>query len=275
MKKNLGLSLLIPTYNEEAIIEEALTAIARELSDEVCQNTEVIVVDDGTDGLVDLVPQVACKLPFASVRVVRNSPPLGKGKSLTKGFEIAKGTVVGFMDVDLSTPPRYIPMAVEAIKSGKTDLFIGSRRAPGSEVKREQFFVKDILGKILGMVARAVIFQGMPSYQDTQCGFKFYRQGVTQVLYKDLVAPDGLNDLEVLLRANLIGYRVQEQGVQWSDLRESKRTLRRILFGEIVAIIRILWTYKVLAAQQRKRLRAEASRLSATPYHSAYLPQNP
>ena len=275
MKKNLALSLLIPTYNEEAIIEEALKAIARDLPRSLCEITEIIVVDDGTDGLEKLVPQIAGQFPFDSVRVIRNSPPLGKGKSLAKGFTEAKGTVVGFMDVDLSTPPRYIPIAFEAISSGKAEVFIGSRRAPGSSVKRQQFFLKDILGNLLGVIARAIIFQGMPSFQDTQCGFKFYPQGVAAVLYNNLVAPDGLNDLEVLLRANLIGYRVLEQGVEWCDLRESKRTLRRILFGELVAISRILWTYKVLASRQRKILKAEASRLRAEPSNSVYLTQNP
>ena len=36
-----------------------------------------------------------------------------------------------------------------------------------------------------------------------------------------------------------------ERGVVWTDIRESKRSLRRILFGELKAIVKILWTYRV------------------------------
>ena len=64
-------------------------------------------------------------------------------------------------------------------------------------------------------------------------------------MYMDLAAGDGLNDLEVLIRANLLNYRVKEIPVQWTDLRESKRTLRRILWGEIKAITKILLLYKL------------------------------
>jgi dolichyl-phosphate beta-glucosyltransferase len=260
LTNQLELSLLIPTYNEADIIEHALTEIARELGPEQCQRTEIIVVDDGKDALPEIAEKVAPNLPFAAVRVQRNDPGLGKGKSLAWGFQHAKAPIVGFLDVDLSTPPHYIRQAVEAIRSDKADIFIGSRRALGANVNREQFFLKDILGNVLGVIARSIIFQGMRRYEDTQCGFKFYRNHVAKTLYQDLVAPDGLNDLEVLIRANLMGYRVEECGVKWTDLRESKRSLRRILFGELKAICRILLKYKLFPATQRKSLEQVASR---------------
>lgn len=254
------LTLLIPTYNEEAIIGHALDEIQKALGLAMSRQTEVLIVDDGTDNLPEVVK--ALKTNFGHLEVLRNSPPLGKGASLSLGFSKARGRFSGFLDVDLSTPPSYIPDAINVLRQNQADIFIGSRKLPESEISREQFFVKDILGHILGVVARSIIFLGMKKYNDTQCGFKFFKNEDAKVLFKDLLATDGLGDLEVLIRANLMGYRVKEQGVKWTDLRESKRTLRRILFGELKAISKILWTYKLGAATQRKILKARYSEVS-------------
>lgn len=258
-------SLLIPTYNEAEIIEFALSEIAKEFSPDEKSEIEILIADDGKDNLPEIVNQMKNKFGFFDVQVLRNSVPLGKGKSLARGFETARAPIAGFMDVDLSTPPTYLKGAFRSIKDDKCDVYIGSRRAAGSQVNREQFFLKDILGNVLGVIARAIIFKGMRGYQDTQCGFKFYKTPLARVLYHNLMAGDGLNDLEVLIRANLLGCRVQEQGVVWTDLRESKRSLKRILWGEMVAITKIIFKYKIFsqarAAELKKLFDAKQARL--------------
>src|SRR5690349_20406061 len=118
-QENIELSILIPTYNEVDVIETALVEISKELNPELLKQTEIIVVDDGTDNLVHKVKDLKNNFAFADITVYRNSPPLGKGKSLALGFQKARGKIVGFLDVDLSTPPRYIKMAYDHIKSGK------------------------------------------------------------------------------------------------------------------------------------------------------------
>jgi dolichyl-phosphate beta-glucosyltransferase len=248
------LSLLIPTYNEAEVVIPALFEIQKELGSELASQTEVIIVDDGTDQLPELVEKNRANYGFADLKVLRSNPPLGKGNSLALGFQQAQAPIVGFLDVDLSTPPRYIHEAIAVIRADKSDIFIASRRAEGSVVTREQSVFKDILGVALGIVARNVLFWGMKFYPDTQCGFKFYKNHMAKILYRDLVAPDGLNDLEVLIRANLLGYRVFERGVQWTDIRESKRSLSRIFWGEVKAIGRILTKYHLFRNSQKKML---------------------
>jgi hypothetical protein len=58
---------------------------------------------------------------------------------------------------------------------------------------------------------------------------------------------------------------LERVGVEWTDLRESKRPLSRILWGEIKAISRILWWYKILGFQQRKLLHVRAKALNLEP----------
>lgn len=248
------LTVVIPTYNEEEIISFCLTEIAKALPNELSQETEIIVADDGIDNLPAIVESCKKSLPFQSVSVMRNTPGVGKGQALVLAFQKAKGNVVGFLDVDLSTPPSYINSAYSMISKGETEAFIGSRRTHGSKVERQQFFLKDILGNALGVLARKIIFSNMRNFTDTQCGFKFYKNEIAKKLYCDLIAPDGLNDLEILIKANLCGVKVHEQGVVWKDIRESKRSLRRILLGEMRAIFKILFVYKIMGGRQKKLL---------------------
>ena len=250
----IALSLVIPTFNEEDTTEKALQEIASALGPELAKKTEVLIIDDGTDHLDVLAPSFSKSLPFYSIEFFRNSPPVGKGASVARGVEEARGEVIGYLDVDLSTPPSYILQAVDAINSGIADVFIGSRRASGSTVRRKQFFLKDILGHILYFVVQGLIFVGMRHFADTQCGFKFFKNRAAKILYKDLLAFDGLTDLEILLRANLLKMNVVECGVHWVDERKSKRSLRRILAGEVLAMFRILINYKLMPSRQKKNL---------------------
>ena len=250
----IALSLIIPTFNEEDTTEKALLEIASALGPELSKKTEILIIDDGTDHLDVLVPTFAKTMPYYAVEFFRNTPAIGKGASVAHGVEEARGEVVGYLDVDLSTPPRYITQAVKAINSGVADVFIGSRRASGSSVHRKQFFLKDILGLMLYWVVQGVVFVGMRHFRDTQCGFKFFKNRAAKILYKDLLANDGLTDLEILLRANLLKMNVVECGVEWVDVRKSKRTLRRILGGEILAMFRILISYKLMPNRQKKNL---------------------
>jgi glycosyltransferase involved in cell wall biosynthesis len=256
---NIRLSLIIPTYNEQDTVEKSLTEIAQALGPELSHQTEIILVDDGTDGLNNLAPQLGRTLPFFSVEYMRNLKPLGKGASVAQGVEDARGELVGYMDVDLSTPPRYIHNALKSLEGGVCEVFIGSRRAPGSKVERQQFFVKDILGYLLYAIVQRFVFAGMRHYKDTQCGFKFFKNRAAKILYKDILAPDGLTDLEILIRANLLGMHVEECGIEWTDVRESKRALKRILLGELFSMVKILFNYTFLPGKQKRKLEERRS----------------
>ena len=259
---SIELSILIPTYNEGDIIEDTLLKIAAALGTTLSAKTEVLVVDDGTDQLVEIVHKAAPVSGFRSVEVLRNSPALGKGRSLARGFGRARGSVVGFLDADLSTPPSYILTAFDKISTDQTDVFIGSRRHADSQVTREQSAIKDILGNALSGVVNTIVFSGGTKYRDTQCGFKFFKNTVARILYQDLVAGDGLTDVEILLRANVLKLRVTELGVVWNDVRESKRSLRRILWGELKSMTAILFHYKLLSGIQAKKLKVAAEKLN-------------
>jgi glycosyltransferase involved in cell wall biosynthesis len=97
-------SVIIPCYNSEAFLEEAIeSAMAQTYSP-----VEIIVVDDGS---TDRSPQIAQSLP---VRYVRQ-PNRGLAASRNLGIRESKGSYIVFLDADDRLKPEAIETGVRIL----------------------------------------------------------------------------------------------------------------------------------------------------------------
>jgi len=110
------LSLVIPLFNEEAVLPllvERLETVLRRLD---C-DTEVIFVDDGSrDGTLALVRQLAGRDP--RLRGLSFSRNFGHQAAITAGLDVASGDAVVMMDADLQDPPEILARMVELYREG-------------------------------------------------------------------------------------------------------------------------------------------------------------
>jgi dolichol-phosphate mannosyltransferase len=121
------ISVIIPTYNEVAVVEETLRRAASALRS-AGEDFELVVVDDASaDGTAKLVESLASELP---VRVLRRPGRLGLATAVLDGWATAHGDVWGVMDADLQHPPETLAALAAAIRQG-AELAIGSRYVPG------------------------------------------------------------------------------------------------------------------------------------------------
>ena len=99
-------SLVIPAYNEEAVIEE-LTDRLVELMDALDGDAEAILVDDGSQDLTYELMLTAAQADarFCAVHLSRN---FGHQIALTAGLDLAGGDAVVIMDADLQDPPELV-----------------------------------------------------------------------------------------------------------------------------------------------------------------------
>jgi dolichol-phosphate mannosyltransferase len=122
------ISVVIPTYNEAAVIEETLRRAAAALG-AACGDFELLVVDDrSADGTAELAESLARELP---VRVLKRPGRLGLATAVLDGWTMASGDVLGVMDADLQHPPEALTALAQAIQQKDVDLAIGSRYVPG------------------------------------------------------------------------------------------------------------------------------------------------
>jgi polyisoprenyl-phosphate glycosyltransferase len=99
-------SLVVPAYNEEGVIAELATHLAR-VMDALDGDAEAIFVDDGsTDRSYELMLEAARTDPrFRLIKLSRN---FGHQIALTAGVDLAAGDAVIVMDADLQDPPEVV-----------------------------------------------------------------------------------------------------------------------------------------------------------------------
>ena len=103
----LGCSVIIPCYNEQDNIEDAIRRIPL-----MGKETEIIVVNDGgTDNTVQKVKELQDKYP--NLKLVDYTPNHGKGYAVRYGMARSKGDIIAFMDSGMDLHPNGLSMLLE------------------------------------------------------------------------------------------------------------------------------------------------------------------
>ena len=164
----MKISVVIPCFNEINTISEILQKINKALNK---YQFEVLVIDDcSTDGSVELLEKL--KLNNKNVRVIFNSKNLGKGASLRKGFDEAKGEIICIQDADLEYDPNDLLPMIDLILNGSADVVIGSRFRGNGPV-RANLFINRVANFIITNLTN--IFTNL-SLTDIECCYKVFKK---------------------------------------------------------------------------------------------------
>jgi len=129
---SVRLSLIIPTFNESKNVPSLVNQLEALLDPVLGESYELIVVDDDSPDrtwqvALDLMPQ------HPRVRVVRRQGEKGLSTAVIRGWQVARGEVIGVMDADLQHPPEVNVGLLKEIDRG-ADLAAGSRHVVGGGV---------------------------------------------------------------------------------------------------------------------------------------------
>ena len=171
------ISIVIPSYNEEARLPATLERIADYLPS-LGGEIEILVVDDGSkDRTAEVAESFRKRYPY--VRVISNGVNRGKGFSVRRGMLEARGCTVLFTDADLSAPIEEAPKLLEALKT--YDVAIGSRALDRSLITVHESRFREFAGIVFNTIVRLIL--RLP-FVDTQCGFKAFRRERCQILFE-------------------------------------------------------------------------------------------
>lgn len=227
------LSVIIPAYNEEERLQNSLERVVAYL-DEQPFSSEVLIVDDGsTDDTVTVARRYAGKR--ANVRTLHYTPNHGKGRAVREGMKEADGQLMLLCDADLSTPINELERLVPFIGAGY-DVVIGSRALPESDLRVHQPWLRERLGRTFNLLVRLL---GVRGFADTQCGFKLFTRQAARDVFPKLFTDRWAFDVEALLVAAMLGYRVREVPVTWRDSPGSKVNVLRDAAGTLRDLLRI------------------------------------
>jgi glycosyltransferase involved in cell wall biosynthesis len=125
--ESIRLSLIIPAYNEEAVLNRLFGELEAGLSSWMDGIWEVIFVDDGsTDRTAEMILRKNAEDPrFKAVLLSRN---FGHQPAVSTGLSYARGTFVGIIDADLQDPIDVLRQMYQACREGRCHVAYGVRQ---------------------------------------------------------------------------------------------------------------------------------------------------
>jgi len=213
----VGLSVIIPTYNEEPNIRRSAEGVVSYLRNGH-RSWELLVVDDGSlDGTVAIAQELAAAHP--QVRVLAHSPNRGKGYAVRQGMLAARGAVRLFLDADYSTPIEECEKLIPPLE-GDCHVAIGIRRGPGAHIATKPPIHRYLMGEAYIQLAAWLLGSRVA---DFNCGFKAFRADAAEQLFRLQHRDDWSFDAEVLALAERLGYRIHQVPVQWAHVQATSK----------------------------------------------------
>ncbi|MEW6492533.1 MAG: glycosyltransferase [Cyanobacteriota bacterium] len=126
------LSIVIPTYNESQNVPKLIHLLSQQLDQAIPGAYELIVVDDNSP---DRTWEIAAALmsEYHQLRVMRRIEERGLSTAVIRGWQVARGEVLGVIDADLQHPPELLlKLWGEIVRGG--DLAVASRHVEGGGV---------------------------------------------------------------------------------------------------------------------------------------------
>ena len=233
-----NLSIIIPVFNEEALLATAVTDLTTRLA-EIPLVWEVVLTENGSrDRTLEIAHDLAAKI--RNVRVLHTAEP-NYGLALRRGIEDARGALCICDEIDICDVAFY-RAAIDLLTTGQAEMVIGSKRHPAARDKRPA--MRRFATWVLNLMLRIVVgFKGTDTH-----GLKaFKREALLPVVDLCIVEKD-LFASEFVIRAERYGTRIVEIPVQIAE----KRPPSINLFKRIPNVLRNLWRLFLVIRLGRK-----------------------
>ncbi|MGH2839189.1 MAG: glycosyltransferase family 2 protein [Solirubrobacteraceae bacterium] len=167
----IGVSFLIPAYNEAATIREVLERI-----DELGLDAQVVVVDDGsTDATAQIVQAWAAGHPAVELL---QQPNRGKGSAVRAAIPRISKEIAVIQDADMEYDPADVVALIAPIERGVADVVYGSRLTGGAPQRAYLFW--HLMGNRFLSLLTGVLYN--TTLSDMETGYKAFRSDVLRSL---------------------------------------------------------------------------------------------
>ncbi len=219
----------------------------------------LIVVEGSTDGTLEIASGLAAQQ--AHFQVIDNGPQLGKGHAVRSGMLRAQGEIVFYMDADLSVPLADVPAFLRYFEEHPgVDVLVGNRQHAESRITLRQSSLRETMGKTFNRILQSLT---LVSLRDTQCGFKAFRRVACQEIFRRQTIEGFAFDVEVLLLAERLGFKIEDRPVEWRNSPDSRVSI----VADSLRMLRDAWRIRRLVERnvpKTERALAAAHRNSPT-----------
>lgn len=234
MTYKCSVDIVLPVLNEQEALLASISRLLKFCSEEMLSyNWNIIIADNGsTDETYNIGKQIESDLK--NVNVIKLSKK-GRGRALKKAWKNSEATIKVYMDIDLSTDLKYLPIICDHVYSKKYDVAIGSRLMKGSKVEGRTL-KREIISRGYSLMFRCLFW--VP-FKDAQCGFKAISSETGDTLLPLIDDNGWFFDTELLILANKLGYKIKEVPVYWVDDPNSSVNVISTAWNDIKGLTRL------------------------------------
>ena len=182
------INILFPVLNERLRLEKGIDKTIGYVRENLNIPSKITILDNGSE---DETPEIGKRLAekYPEVSYVRVGER-GVGVAFRKGIALNECSLVGYMDIDLSTDIKHLGQAVELFQQDETSMGLVFLLKAGFHMKAT----------------------------DAVCGFTFLRKEAAEKLVSVCGDDNGwFYTIEFLLRAERMGMRIYDMPVEWQE----------------------------------------------------------
>jgi glycosyltransferase involved in cell wall biosynthesis len=229
------LSIVIPVYNEAAIVASAVAELAVGL-DARGVSWEMVLAENGSR---DATPAILARLSAedARVRSLHVTTP-NYGAALKAGILAAAGDLVLCDEIDLGDL-RFYDAALEVLRDPAVDLVVGSKAAKGAVDRRP--LVRRLATRVHNGLLRLLLgFQGTDTH-----GLKAFRRERLLPVVRACVVDRDVFASELVIRAWRAGLSVLEIPVELREKRKPSINLWKRVPNVLKNVAKLVWVIRL------------------------------
>ncbi len=234
-----ALTIAIPVFNEAGSIAQELRGLASKVRSPFSAS---LVYDFEEDDTLPVAKSLQQELGI-DLRFVRNSYRRGVLGAIKTGLETASAKYVLVTMADLSDPPEAIDAMLAKAEATGADIVCGSRYMKGGS-QRGGPLLKSLLSRLAGLSLHRLA--RVPTHDATN-SFKLYRKSFLEQVTIESSGGFELG-LELVVKAHLGGFKIEELPVSWTDRSEGKSKFK--LFKWLPKYLK--WYLKAFLPANRK-----------------------
>ncbi|HEX8732291.1 MAG TPA: glycosyltransferase family 2 protein, partial [Ktedonobacterales bacterium] len=235
-----SLSVILPAYNEEALIASTVRSVVETLSRWGLE-FEVVVVNDGSrDRTREIIEALAAR--DRRIRPITHSVNRGYGAALVTGFESAENDLIFFMDsdgqFDIGELATFLPLeqqydAVWGYRTDRKDTWMRRLNAWGW---------KQLVRLFLGV-----------SVRDVDCAFKLFRAEFFRM--HRLETRGAMINAELLYKLRGDGCKIAQVGVRHIERKAGRATGARpaVILRAIKELVLYTWRWRIASRRATAR----------------------
>ncbi len=229
------ISIVIPVYNEEAILRAAVVDLRERLAP-YGWSYEIVLAENGSrDRTVAVGRELSRKYP--EVRMLSAGEP-NYGLAMRLGIAEARGEIVICDEIDLCDADFH-RQAVELLGAGQVDLVIGSKLIAGAEDARP--LIRHVASQVYTGLLRSLLgFRGTDTH-----GLKAFRRDKLSAIAQSCLTDRDVFASEFVIRAYREELRVLEIPIRVVEKRPPSINLLKRVPNVIKNIGKLTWAIRV------------------------------